>query len=129
MTTVKLCMLALLGVCVLLILRQWRADFSPLLRAAMTVLLGSMGLAMLSPLLAYFQRLTASVDTAYVAILLRALGVAFLTHYAAEVCRECGEGGMAGSVELVGKIEILLLCLPLAEQLLSLTGELIGLGG
>ena len=122
-------MLALLGVCMLTVMRPWKTELSPLLRVAMVLLLGTMLLGLLSPLVTYAVQWLGVQEGGYASILLRALGVAFLTHYAAEVCRECGESAMAGSVELVGKAEILLLCLPLVEQLLGVAQDLLALGG
>lgn len=64
----------------------------------------------------------------YAELILKALGVAVLTHVAAAVCRDSGEGGLAGAVELAGKIEILLLSLPMIERLLKYTAQIASLG-
>ena len=54
--------------------------------------------------------------------------VAVLTHICGEICRSCGENAAAAGVELGGKAEILLLSLPLIRKILSVAGELFGLG-
>ena len=64
----------------------------------------------------------------YVELILKALGVAVLTHVASSICRDCGEGGLAGAVEFAGKAEILLLSLPMIERLLKYTAEIASLG-
>lgn len=64
----------------------------------------------------------------YVELILKALGVAVLTHVAASICRDCGEGGLAGAVEFAGKAEILLLSLPMIEKLLKYTAQIASLG-
>ena len=64
----------------------------------------------------------------YVEILIKALGVAILTHIAASVCKGCGEVSIAGAVEFAGKAEILLLSLPMIEKLLKYTAEIASLG-
>jgi stage III sporulation protein AD len=64
----------------------------------------------------------------YAELILKSLGIAVLTHVAAAVCRDCGEGGLAGAVELAGKIEILLLSLPMIERLLKYTAEIAAIG-
>lgn len=58
-------------------------------------------------------------------ILLKTLGLCFLTQTAADVCRDAGEGSLAAKVEMAGKTAILLLCLPLYQELLDLAAELI----
>ena len=129
MDTLKICMLAVLGVCATLTLKQWKSDLLPLLRVGMVLLFGFAALTVVTPALTYLTRLgeTAGV-TPYAEVLLRALGIALLTQYAAEICRECGEGAAASGVEMTGKIEILLLALPLIDEILSLASNLLSMG-
>lgn len=63
--------------------------------------------------------------TAEVETLLKALGIAALTQITADICREAGESTIAGQVELIGKLEIVLLSLPLAAQLLTMAKNLL----
>jgi hypothetical protein len=51
-----------------------------------------------------------------------------LTQLCADFCRQGGEGQLAGGVELAGKAELLLLCLPRLKELFELaSGMLEGL--
>lgn len=130
MTVVKACMLAVLGIAATAIVKQWKSDFLPLLRIGITVALGTLVLTAAAPILSFFRLLTAqSGASEYTEILFKGLGIAILTQVCADVCRESGEGGLAGGVELTGKIELLLLCLPLMEKLLATAKELLALGG
>lgn len=122
-------MLSVLGVFILITLKQWKSDLSLILRLALIVLLGTIALGSLSPLIEYIGQIWSDQSKLYLTVLFKALGMAFLTHYAAEICRECGEGGMASGVETVGKIEMLILCIPLMEELLHTADQLLDLGG
>ena len=64
----------------------------------------------------------------YAELILKALGVALLAHIASSVCRDCGEPNIASVVELAGKVEILLISLPMIERLLKYTAEISALG-
>ena len=121
-------MLSVLGVFILITLKQWKSDVSLVLRLALIVLLGTIALGSLSPLIEYIGQIWSNQSKLYITILFKALGMAFLTHYAAEICRECGEGGLASGVETVGKIEILILCIPLMEEVLRTADQLLRLG-
>lgn len=128
MTTLKFCMLAVTGVCAAMIVKQWKNDFLPLLRLALTVLFGIAVITAASPLVTYLSSLTGQEGVSpYAEILFKALGIAVLTQCCAELCRECGENGAATGVELTGKVEILLLCLPLVNEILSIAEELLTL--
>jgi stage III sporulation protein AD len=60
-------------------------------------------------------------------ILLKALGVAFLTETAASVCRDSGETGLATWVEIAGKLEILLLSFPLIRTVMDTVTDMLGM--
>ena len=130
MDLIKLCMAAVLGLAVALIVKQWRSDFLPLIRIGLTVLFGVVVLTAASPLLAYIRELSSlPAVSEYAEILFKAMGIAILSDVCAGFCRECGETGIATGVELVGKVELLLLCLPLIGQILTTARTLLEMGG
>ncbi len=67
------------------------------------------------------------LDSGYFKIALKALGVCYITSFAADICRDFGQSALASKAELVGKGAVFLLCLPLlravAEIALSFAGE------
>ena len=130
MNAIQLCMIAVLGIAIILILKEWKADLLPLVRIALVLVFGFSLLKLVSPAILYIKSISQSDGfSQYSTLLFKALGIAVLTQICAQMCRECGEGGIASGVELVGKIEILLLCIPLIEELLSLAQELLQIGG
>ena len=62
----------------------------------------------------------------YVQILFKALGICLITQIACDACRDLGETAVASKVEAAGKISVLLISLPLFEQILAVVGSLIG---
>ncbi len=63
----------------------------------------------------------------YVETMLKGLGAALITGLCASVCRECGKNSIADLVELGGKLEILLLCLPLIRSVAKTAAALLSL--
>ena len=114
-----------------MIIKQWRSDLLPLIRIAVLIGLSTAILSAVSPLVSYLQALIdqSGVHVSRGEILFKALGIALLTQCCADICRESGENGAAGTIELTGKVEILLLSLPLLEEILSAARELLSLGG
>ena len=55
----------------------------------------------------------------YIELMLKALGVAVLCRICSDVCRDCGEAGIAASVESVGKLSIVLLAMPAVGELIE----------
>ncbi len=126
MDSAKICLAAVTGVCLAVIIKQWRSDYLPLLRLALTVFFAWTILSLAAPLVTYLRNLTEETGlSSYAAFLIKALGIAVLTQCCSDICRDAGEGGVATGVELAGKVEILLLCLPLIGEILSAAKELL----
>lgn len=62
----------------------------------------------------------------YIGVLMRALGICLLTELAADTCRDAGEQGLASKAELVGKLALLTVALPLFQKVGDLALALIG---
>ena len=119
-------MLAVAGITAMAVIKRWNGDFLPLLRIALLLLLMGAVSTWLAPLVAYLKNLTeASGMNEHATLLFKALGIAWLTQTCADLCRESGEGGAATGVELAGRIQLLLLCLPLLDQILEITKKLL----
>ena len=131
MTLLRLCALTLLGVGAALILKQWKSDLLPLFRISLLVVGGALLFSLVAPILEVLQSLFdgSGVSLPHGKNLLKALGIALLAEFCADICRESGESGAASIVELTGKLEILLLSLPLLEEILTAARELLSMGG
>ena len=55
----------------------------------------------------------AGVNTRYADSLFKIIGIAYLTEFGAQICRDAGEGALGAKVELAGKVFILLLAVPI----------------
>ncbi len=59
------------------------------------------------------------LDTDYVRIIFKALGICYLTQFSSDICRDCGENASASVAEIFGKIQLILLSIPLFESLVD----------
>ena len=118
--------LALAALTVLLALRELRPALTPTVRLAAVLLLIGAALALYAPLL---SRITSLLELGSTGELtqpvLRALGIALVCEITALLCAEAGEAGIAEGVRLFGRLEILLLSLPLLDRVLELAKELL----
>ena len=130
MTVLKLCMVALLVLASSTVIKQWKSDFLPLVRIGTTVLFGTLLIASAQPLLSLINTLAGESGTLkYVETILKGLGIVILTQISADICRDSGEGTLAGHIETVGKLELLLLCIPLIGEILATAERLLEMGG
>lgn len=123
--------LALIGLVALLILRQYKPEWAVLIRMAVTVVSMGIILSIAGTVISYVTDLsmgTGALNGDNWSLLLKALGVAFLTETAASICRDSGETSLAGWVETAGKLEILLLAFPLIRTVMDTVADLLGRG-
>lgn len=126
MSILQLAGIALLGAMLLPLLRELRAPVALPVRLVCSVAVISASLLLYSPVLAHVRSLLAQTGaTEYANPLLRGLGIALICELTAFFCKELGEGGLAQGVELFGKMELLLLSLPLMDKILELAKELL----
>lgn len=79
-----------------------------------------------APLLTRLQALLSpdSLPAVYGQVVFKALGVCLLTQLAADACRDAGESALAEKAELAGKVCLLVLALPLFENVAALAVRL-----
>ncbi len=61
----------------------------------------------------------------YFKVMLKVLGIAYLSCIGADMWRDCGENGLAGRIELAAKLEILVLAFPLVKSLIELSERIL----
>ncbi|MCG8502769.1 MAG: stage III sporulation protein AD [Firmicutes bacterium] len=67
----------------------------------------------------------ADLDLAYVTTILKIIGIAYISQFGAEICRDAGEGAIASKIEFAGKILIIVMAAPIVMALLNLLIEMI----
>ena len=113
---------ALCSLCAVLTVREVRRDFTPYLLMGTAVIFLLACLPGIGEGIRFAGTLTAAAGEGTVSVVLRALGVSWMTAAAGEICRGAGEGQLASWLETAGRGELLVLSLPLLRDLLSLAG-------
>ena len=110
------------------VLRAQRPELALGLSVAAGVLVVGLLLKELAPLLASLRRMTSAggLSDGVLSVVLRAAGVCFVTQWAADTCRDAGQTALAGKAELTGRVLLLLITVPLFEQVLALVSGVVG---
>ena len=94
-------------------------------RISATLIVFGVIIVIIEPLLNYLKKLAGgSFSIEYLSLALKALSVAYITQVTSEVCRDCEENTLANGIDTFGKIEILVLSLPLIEEIINIAREL-----
>ena len=126
MGIVQIAGVALLSVGLILCLKELKTTFALPARLAATLLLFGAALFLYVPVLERLRTLFSLSGTVdYATPILRAAGIALICELTACFCRDLGENTVASGVLLFGKMEILVLCLPLLDGVLEIAKELL----
>lgn len=130
-STYKLCGVALLVSMAMLVMRKVNKEYEAPLLLVGTVALTGAALVMVEGIVEYFLSLcdasALSGDT--ITLLVRALGIVMLTKISSDMCRGMGASGVGDALEYVGKLQIVLLSLPLIQSALDAVRGLLAEGG
>lgn len=65
------------------------------------------------------------IDMQYSEVVVKALGICIITQLASDTCKDCGQNAIASKVELVGKISVLVISVPVFAALAQTVQKLI----
>ncbi len=123
---IKYCGIALCALMAILTLRGQKSEFAGFIGLAAAVILLSAAASEFLPTLNFISdTVEGTAFESYLSVLMKALGITLAVQFTAEVCRDAGESALASKLELVGKAQILLLSLPLIEELTLLVSGIV----
>lgn len=119
---------ALTAAALAVLLRNYRPEFGLMIGLCAGIMILLVVITSAAPVFSQLQSLMqkAHINSQYAAILLKALGICFITQLACDCCIDAGETAIASKLELAGKFAVLLVSLPLFTQIASLAVGLIG---
>lgn len=111
-----------------LILKSFGFRGAPLVAVIASVSLIGSSADTLSGAVGIYEELAAHPDTErYVSAALKAVGISYLSGISADACREIGETGIAKTVSLITRLELIALSLPFIKEILLLSESLLAL--
>ncbi len=112
----------------ILLIKPYRPEIGMLITVAALSVALIMVFATLSPAVIKLESLfeRSGIDMGYFKVVLKALGIAYLTGFPADTCRDFGLASLAAKAEFAGRCAILVLSLPLLSEVLNTALEFAG---
>ncbi|MBQ7799549.1 MAG: stage III sporulation protein AD [Oscillospiraceae bacterium] len=128
MDFVSVIMLALFAALLAVVIKQYKPEYALVLAIATAAAVLLWIISMVMPIISEVKRMmdSASIDYEYITILIKAVGICYVTQFASDTCKDAGQTAISNKIELAGKIALCLSALPLYKDLLSLTQTIIG---
>lgn len=122
MEIIKIIGIALIALIIIILLKQYRPEFAvyiSLLAGALILILVMDKLTGIINLLQSFA-LKTSINSTFLALLIKITGIAFLSEFAVSICKDAGEGAIASKIEIGSKIIIISMSIPILSSLLEI---------
>lgn len=122
MSLISVLFAAVVVVLIIIWLREVNPGYAAILSMGACVMLMYFVISRLGQLESYIERLTsyASLDIAYIEIILRMIGVAYICRFTGDICRDAGYGAIAVQVEMAGRISLILMSMPVLMSVIDL---------
>ena len=127
MDIAKIIGIAFIAVIIISIIKQSRPEFTVYVSIIGGAIILYLVISKLTPIISMLKNLSnkMGVSSKFFTILIKITGIAYLTEFGANVCRDSGETAIASKVELAGKILIIGLSIPILTTLMETLLELV----
>lgn len=123
--SIEICAIAIILATICVIVKHFRAEFLIPTKLSATIIIFGIVLILIDPIIIYLNKLMGeSLPIEYIEITLKALAISFTVQLTSELCRDCGENNIASGIETVGKIELIIISLPLLDNIIAISQEI-----
>ncbi len=127
MDILKVSIFGITAVLMALLLKGCRPEYSYYVSIAVCVCIFLLVANKLELIIGYAEKMQKLIqlDDAYMAMLLKMIGVTYIAEFASNLCKDCGYQTIAGQIELFAKLSILVLGMPVILGFMETIGELL----
>ena len=126
MSILKVGVLAVAGVLLAVQFKNGKTEYSTYISVVLGILGGILGY--LEILIHAFDKLEEDLDLdyAYVAILLKMIGITYVSELVSAICKDAGYQSVALQIEIFARLGIMVLCIPILMTLLEVVRGFLG---
>ncbi len=125
---IKVSIVGLVTVFFCILLRTFKSEYAVILSLGSCLLIFFLILGRLTTILEAFSKITdlIQLNGTYLGLLLKIIGIAYLGEFTSNVCKDAGCQAISGHIEMVGKITILSMSLPVFLSILNIVESFLG---
>ena len=122
MEVIKIIGIALIGLIIVILLKQYRPEFAIYVSLLTGVLILILVMDKLTGIINLLQSLAnkTSINSIFLTLLIKITGIAFLSEFAVSICKDSGEAAIASKIEIGTKIIIISMSIPIISSLLEI---------
>ncbi len=128
MNLVSILGIGIAGAFFAVLLKQYKPEYALAVTVITAVCVTVAAIGWLMPALNEIRNLLDKAQMSYtnLSVLLKAIGICYITQIASDICKDAGQAAVASRIELVGRIALCICAIPLYREVLSLVETIIG---
>jgi len=128
MSFIGLTLLAIVAAVFAVSMKSIKAEYGILICVAVCILLFVFGVNKLSAVVDSINTIKSyiSLDSAYINIIVKIIGISYITEFASDICRDCSFGAMANQIQIFGKLTVITISLPVVVTLFDTVSSILG---
>ncbi len=128
MSFVNLAILAVIAAIFAVSFKNIRSEYGILICVAVCIILFVYGVNKLNVIVEGIETIKSyiGIDSVYINIIVKIIGISYITEFAADVCKDCGYGAMANQLQVFGKLTIIAISMPVITMLFETISEILG---
>lgn len=117
----EIALIGLLSILFAVLFKKVREEYAIYIVIATSITILLLGISKLEVILDAINKLQSyiQINKAYVGILVKIIGITYITEIAASICKDSGYHSISEQIELVGKLTILAISMPIMLALLE----------
>ncbi|MCD8109787.1 MAG: stage III sporulation protein AD [Clostridiales bacterium] len=125
---IRIAMIGLGGVVLALMFRQQKSEYALYISLGAAVLILILSVEKLGSVVETVRNIQAYIqlDSAMIKILLKMIGITYVSEFAAQICRDAGFGALGSQIEMFARLSIMAVSVPVLLALIETVEGLMG---
>ena len=121
MDILKIISFILISLFLYLLFKDKRSDLAVLILLVSGVMVFIYSIGQINEIITFLKNIAekAAIDGLYLGVILKIIGIAYISSFCSEICKDSGASSLASKVELSGKLFILILAIPILMAVLN----------
>ncbi len=125
MDIIKIAILGIVGALLAIMLKSNKKEYELFVTLGVSLCIFYFIMSKLQLVISVINRMQeyVNLDTSYIEILIKMIGITYVSEFSANLCKDAGYQAVAGQIEMFGKLSILAISMPVILVLLETIGE------
>ncbi len=123
----SICVIGMIGAVLSLVLVTQKAEIAFIISLVTSIIILLSVLGGITEIFSFVYNIInrTNIDVLYIQIIIKCVGVCYITQICSDICRDFNQSGIASKIELFGKVSVLVISMPVFIRIFELIEGLI----